>query len=155
MRGCGPHRRHPRFTRAAAHERTFSVLADVVRAAEQEPGLVDSVAVIRRDLSAVYRNTRIAGGAWAKPPKGGEVVEAEQHRPYTPVEAARFWATLRQVNRELPQYRRKLVEIAVLARPLMSAGLRPRALAFTVPTEALPVPRRGGHCSLSSLARAA
>jgi hypothetical protein len=38
----------PRFTGACAHARTFAVLTDVVRAAEKEPGLVDSVAVIRR-----------------------------------------------------------------------------------------------------------
>jgi energy-coupling factor transporter ATP-binding protein EcfA2 len=144
----------PRFTQAAAHDRTFAVLADVVRAAEQTPGLVDSVAVIRRDLTAVYRNARLEGGAWAKPPRGGDVVEAEQQRPYTPAEAGPFWAQLRQVQGELPQYHRELVEIAALAWPLMPAGLQPRALALTFPTAALPVPHRAGY-SPSSFSRAA
>ena len=33
----------PRFTAAAAHEVTFAAVADVVRAAETEPGIVDSI----------------------------------------------------------------------------------------------------------------
>ncbi|AJF70359.1 zeta toxin family protein [Streptomyces vietnamensis] len=141
----------PRFTQAAAHDRTFAVLADVVRAAEQVPDLVDSVSVIRRDLTAVYRNARLAGGVWAKPPRGGDVVEAEQQRPYTLAEAGPFWALLRQVQGELPQYHRELVEIAALAWPLMPAGLQPRVLASTIPTSPLPVLRY----SRSSFARAA
>ncbi|MGW8767840.1 zeta toxin family protein [Streptomyces sp. NPDC055815] len=141
----------PRFTQAAAHDRTFALLADVVRAAEQVPDLVDSVAVIRRDLTAVYRNARLADGAWAKPPRGGDVVAAEQQRPYTAAEAGPFWALLRQVQGELPQYHRELVEIAALAWPLMPAGLQPRALASTIPTAPLPVLRY----SRSSFTRAA
>lgn len=130
----------PRFTEAAAHDRTFLVLADVVRAAEQAKDLVDSVAVIRRDLTAVYRNVRTAEGTWACEPRGGDVVQAEQRRPYTPAEAARFWATLQQVQGELPQYRPNLVEIAALAWPLMPGHLQPRPLAVTIPVASLPVP---------------
>jgi energy-coupling factor transporter ATP-binding protein EcfA2 len=141
----------PRFTQTAAHARTFAVLADVVRAAEQVPNIVDSVSVIRRDLTAVYRNERTVSGTWARPTQGGQVVGAEQLRPYTPAEAARFWTTLQQVQGELPQYRSDLVEIAALAWPLMPAHLRPRALASTIPTAALPVP----YSPSSSLRRAA
>lgn len=147
----------PRFTASLAHRRTFGVLADVVRAAERVPDLVDSVAVIRRDLTAVYRNTRTADGTWEGEPRGGDVVEVEQQRPYTPAEATKFLATLKQVQRELPQYRQDLVEIAVLAWPLMPEHLQPRALAVTIPVTALPVPRyqEPGYWPPSSLRRAA
>lgn len=148
----------PRFTATAAHEVSFQVLADVVRAAEATEHIVDSVSVIRRDLTAVYRNARTPGGAWAQPPRGGDAVEVEQQRPYTPAEAAQFLATLRRVQGELPQYRRDLVEIAALAWPLMPVHLQPRALADTVPVAALPVPHRqgpAGYWPLSSLMRAA
>jgi pantothenate kinase-related protein Tda10 len=134
----------PRFTSTAAHEVSFRVLADVVRAAEEMPHIVDSVSVIRRDLTAVYRNARTSGGAWAQPPRGGDAVEAEQQRPYTPAQAAQFLATLQRVQGELPQYRPDLVEIAALAWPLMPAHLQPRALAATIPVAALPVPRQQG-----------
>ncbi|MEU5632213.1 zeta toxin family protein [Streptomyces rishiriensis] len=147
----------PRFTSTAAHTVSFHVLADVVRAAEGVPDIVGSVSVIRRDLTAVYRNARTPDGAWAQPPRGGDVVEIEQRRPYSPSEAAQFLATLRRVQGELPQYRRDLVEIAALAWPLMPAHLQPRAVAATIPVMALPVPRRQetGYCPLSSFMRAA
>lgn len=146
----------PRFTEAAAHDRTFTVLADAVRVAEQVPGLVDSVAVIRRDLTALYRNARTADGTWACEPRGGDVVEAEQQRPYTAAEAAGFLATLQQVQGELPQYRQDLVEIAALAWPLMPGHLQPRALAVTIPVASLPVLRQGsGYWPPSSFRRAA
>ncbi|ELP69952.1 zeta toxin family protein [Streptomyces turgidiscabies] len=146
-----------RFTSTAAHQASFQVLADVVRAAERVPDVVDSVSVIRRDLTAVYRNARTPGGAWTSPPRGGDAVEVEQQRRYTTAEAAQFLATLRRVQGELPQYRRDLVEIAALAWPLMPVHLQPRALADTVPVMALPV-RHGqapnGYWPLSSFMRA-
>lgn len=147
----------PRFTSTAAHEVSFHVLADVVRAAEEIPNIVDSVSVIRRDLTAVYRNARTRGGAWAQQPRGGDAVEVEQQRPYTPTEAAQFLATLQRVQGELPQYRQDLVEIAALAWPLMPAHLQPRAVAATIPVTALPVLRRQetGYWPLSSFMRAA
>ncbi|WP_316959639.1 zeta toxin family protein [Streptomyces sp. TRM68367] len=147
----------PRFTSAAAHDVTFSVVADAVRAAEQEPHTVSSISVIRRDLTAVYRGERTLGGAWARPPQAGHVLEAEQHRLYTPAEAAQFLATLQGVQSELPQYRSDLVEIAALAWPLMPAHLQPRSLASTVVTAALPVPLQqgSGYWPLSSWERAA
>ncbi|QIB49477.1 zeta toxin family protein [Streptomyces aureoverticillatus] len=147
----------PRFTQAAAHARSFAVLADVVRAAEEAANVVDSVSVIRRDLTAVYRNQRTPGGVWARPPQGGQAVVTEQQRPYTPAEAARLLATLQQVQGALPQYRFDLVEIAALAWPLMPAHLRPPALATTIPPGALPMLRQGngGYSPLSSLERVA
>ncbi|WP_367141104.1 MULTISPECIES: zeta toxin family protein [Streptomyces] len=145
----------PRFTSAAAHDVTFGVVADVVRAAEQSP-YVHCVSVVRRDLTAVYRNERSPGGAWARPPRGGHVVETEQRRPYTSAEAAQFLATLQRVRGELPQYRSDLVAIAALAWPLMPAHLQPRTLASTITTAPLPVLRRGSsYWPPSSLARAA
>ncbi|MGW2748089.1 zeta toxin family protein [Streptomyces sp. NPDC001450] len=146
----------PRFTSTAAHKVSCGILANVVRAAEDEPYVVDSVSVIRRDLTAVYRNERTLGGTWAQPPRGGDVVEAEQQRRYTPAEATQFLATLQQVQDELPQYRSDLVEIAALAWPLMPVHLQPRALASTTATAPLPALRRGpGYWPLSSFARAA
>ncbi|MFJ2833589.1 zeta toxin family protein [Streptomyces sp. NPDC087263] len=146
----------PRFTQSAAHDRTFALLADVVRAAEQLPDLVDSVSVVGRDLTARYRNTRRPDGTWDAPPRGGDVVDEEQYRPYTTAEAARFLATLQQVQGELPQYRQDLVEIAALAWPLMPEHLQPRALAVTLPVAALPLPRHErDYWPLNSLRRAA
>ncbi|MEU2873054.1 zeta toxin family protein [Streptomyces olivoreticuli] len=147
----------PRFTTAAAHTLTFNIVADVVRAAEAEPHLVHAVSVLRRDLTAVYRNERTPQGAWVRPPQGGQAVEEEQVRPYTTAEALQVLATLRHLQGELPQYRQDLAEIAALARPLMPAHLQPRALASTIAPAALPVPfRQGrGYWSPSSLARAA
>jgi hypothetical protein len=144
-----------RFTQAAAHHRSSAVLADVIRAAEAEPDIVDSISVIRRDLTAVYRNNRTPQGVWAQPPQGGQVVEAEQQRRYTPAEAVRFLATLKQLQGELPQYRPDLVEIAALAWPLMPVHLQPRALAATVSTAALPVLPHPVYWPLSSFTRAA
>lgn len=126
-----------RFTAAAAHDTTFQVLPDVVRAAEDSP-YVHSTSVIRRDLSAVYRNERTPDGAWNRMPRGGDVLEAEQHRPYTAAEAARLLATLQRLKGELPQYRSDLVDIAALAWPLMPAHLQPRVLAATTVTAPLP-----------------
>ncbi|MFE0580201.1 zeta toxin family protein [Streptomyces sp. NPDC058874] len=145
---------NPRLTAAAAHATTFSVIPDVVRAAEASP-YVHCVSVIRRDLTAVYRNDRTPDGLWSKPVRGGDVVEAEQHRLYTPVEAAHLLATLRRLKGELPQYRSDLVEIAALAWPLMPAHLQPRTLASTTTPALLPVRTGVGYRPSSSWARAA
>lgn len=147
----------PRFTQAAAHHRSSAVLAHVVRAAEEEPHIVRSVSVVRRDLTAVYRNHRTPEGVWLRPPQGGQVVEQEQHRPYTAQEAAQFLTALQRVQGELPQYRADLVEIAALAWPLMPVHLQPRPLASDIPVAALPVPRRqeSVYWLLSSFKRAA
>ncbi|WP_331721530.1 zeta toxin family protein [Streptomyces sp. NBC_00212] len=144
----------PRFTASAAHDATFGIVADVVRAAEHDPGTVASISIIRRDLAAVYRNERAPDGAWVQPPRGGHVLEAEQQRPYTTAEAAQFLAALRGVQSVLPQYRTDLVEIAALAWPLMPGHLQPRTLASTVPPARLPL-CRFGYWPSSSLARAA
>ncbi|MEV8457685.1 zeta toxin family protein [Streptomyces sp. NPDC052095] len=132
----------PRFTAAAAHDATFRLLPDVVRAAEDSP-YVHCVTAARRDLTAVYRNNRPVGGTWAGAPRGGDVVETEQNRPYTVAEADQFLATLRGLKRELPQYRPDLVDIAALAWPLMPGHLRPRPLTTSLTTAPLPVPRQG------------
>ncbi|MGW9454219.1 zeta toxin family protein [Streptomyces sp. NPDC055632] len=133
----------PRFTTAAAHDVTFRVVPEAVRAAEQSP-YVHSVSVVRRDLTAVYRNERTADGFWKRLPRGGDVLEAEQYRPYTPAEAGQLLATLQRLKRELPQYRSDLIDIAALAWPLMPAHLQPRTLAPTASTAPLlPVLQQG------------
>ncbi len=144
----------PRFTAAAAHTRTFQVVPAVVRAAEASP-YVHCVSVIRRDLTALYRNERTPDGVWRKPARGGDVLEAEQHRPYTPAEAAHLLAALQRLKGELPQYWADLVEIAALAWPLMPAHLQPRTLASTITQAQLPVRTGPGYWPSSSWARAA
>ncbi|MGW8780223.1 zeta toxin family protein [Streptomyces sp. NPDC055796] len=144
----------PRFTAAAAHANTFRVIPDVVRAAEDSP-YVHCVSVIRRDLTALYRNERTPGGAWSKPARGGDVLEAEQHRPYTPAEAAHLLASLQRLKGELPQYWSDFVEIAALAWPLMPAQLQPRILASTLSTALLPARKGSGYWPSSSWARTA
>lgn len=146
-----------RFTSAAAHDVTFGVLADLVRAAEAVPDIVGSISIIRRDLSALYRNERTLGGAWAHPPRAGQALEEAQQLPYTQAEAVQFFAALQLLQGELPQYRSDLVDIAALAWPLMPAGFRPRPLAPTVISAPLPVLLRQGpgYWPPSSLTRAA
>ncbi|WP_327419611.1 zeta toxin family protein [Streptomyces sp. NBC_01233] len=144
----------PRFTAAAAHTRTFGIVPAVVRAAEASP-YVHCVSVIRRDLTALYRNERTPDGAWRKPARGGDVLEAEQHRPYTPAEAAHLLATLQRLKGELPQYWADLVEIAAMAWPLMPAHLQPRTLASTITPAQLPVRTGSRYRPSSSWARAA
>ncbi|MEU9062422.1 zeta toxin family protein [Streptomyces sp. NPDC048430] len=146
----------PRFTQGAAHQRSSAVLTDVVRAAEETPHVVESVSIVRRDLTAVYRNHRTVGGGWLRPPQGADVVEQELVRPYTTQEALWFLNTVQRLQGEMPQYRDDLVQIAAQARGLMPGYLRPRALACVVPVAALPVlSRQGiGHWSLNSLSRA-
>lgn len=148
----------PRFASAAGHDVSFTAVAGAVRAAEAQTGIVDRISVIRRDLSALYRNERTPGGAWERPARAGQALEEERRRPYTPAEAAQFLATLRLVRSELPHYRSDLAEIAALARVLMPAHLQPRPLASTMTPAALPVPIGQGPLywpPLSSLDRAA
>ncbi|WP_372412097.1 zeta toxin family protein [Streptomyces luteireticuli] len=129
-----------RFTTAQGHDRHFAALADAVAAAE-EGQVADSVMVWRRDGTVLYRNARTPGGAWARPAGAAEALLAEQARPFTPQEAARFWAIQRRLRAELPHYRQDVEEIACLARPLMPAHLRPRRLPGPAAVAALPLPR--------------
>ncbi|MFI6730125.1 zeta toxin family protein [Streptomyces atratus] len=145
----------PRFTTAAAHHATFSIIATVADAAERSP-FVHRISVVRRDLTPVYLNERTADGALSGRPRARQVVEAEQRRPYTSAEAAQLLATLRRLEGELPQYRSDLVEIAALAWPLMPACLQPRTLPFTITTALLPaLQHRSGYWPPSSWERAA
>ncbi|MEV5138922.1 zeta toxin family protein [Streptomyces syringium] len=145
----------PRFTTAAAHNATFSIIATVADAAERSP-FVHRISVVRRDLTSLYLNERTPDGTLRGQPRAGQVVEAEQRRPYTPTEAAQLRATLRRLERELPQYRSDLVEIAALAWPLMPARLQPRTLPFTVTTALLPaLQHASGYWPPSSWDRAA
>ncbi|MFJ2419950.1 zeta toxin family protein [Streptomyces brevispora] len=145
----------PRFTAAAAHHATFSIIATVADAAERSP-FVHRISVVRRDLTSVYLNERTPDGTLSGQPRAGQVVEAEQRRPYTSAEAAQLLATLRRLEGELPQYRSDLVEIAALAWPLVPAHLQPRTLPFTVTTALLPaLQHTSGYWPPSSWERAA
>ncbi|MFI5753075.1 zeta toxin family protein [Streptomyces sp. NPDC051644] len=145
----------PRFTAAAAHHATFGIIAAVADAAERSP-FVHRISVVRRDLTSVYLNERTPDGTLSGQPRAGQVVEAEQRRPYTSAEAAQLLATLKRLEGELPQYRSDLVEIAALAWPLMPAHLQPRTLPFTVTTALLPaLQHTSGYWPPSSWDRAA
>ncbi|MCX4852071.1 zeta toxin family protein [Streptomyces sp. NBC_00893] len=146
---------HGRFTTALGHDRHLAVLADAVTAAEQEP-VADSVMVWRRDGTVLYRNERTPQGSWSRPKAAADVLLAEQTRPYTSQEAARFWALQRRLRTELPHYRHDLEQISRLAQVLMPAHLQPRRLTGPTPVAALPLPRAGyGPAASSSFSRAA
>lgn len=143
-----------RFTKAAGHDRCFTAVAPTVRAAE-EGRAVASVTVVRRDGSALFRNER-HDGLWDQAPGATGVLVAEQHRPYTPQEAAGFLTIQRQLRIELPQHRDELLDITRLAWPLFPYAMRPRRLTRPPAPTLLPVPvGPGGYCSSSSLMRAA
>ncbi|MGI5532467.1 zeta toxin family protein [Streptomyces syringium] len=156
---------HGRFTTAAGHDHHFAVLADAVVAAEQQ-AVADSVMVWGRDGTVLYRNDLTPQGSWARPtgavkPTGAvRALLAEQRRPYTSQEAARFWALQRRLRAELPHYRHDIEQIARLARALMPAHLQPRRLAGPTAVAALPLPRARnddgyGPVASSSFSRAA
>ncbi|MDI3390039.1 zeta toxin family protein [Streptomyces sp. B-S-A8] len=152
---AGDERLPARFTTAAGHDRSFAVLPEAVRAAETS-GLVGSVAVVRRDGSAVYRNERLDDGGWVRPTGAMGALLAEQERPYTEQEASRFLAVHRHLLAALPQYRAEVRQILWLARPLMPAGFQPGTLAGPVAVAALPMRRaEAGYSAPSSFRRAA
>ncbi|MEU3602276.1 zeta toxin family protein [Streptomyces sp. NPDC006798] len=129
-----------RFTTAHGHAVHFSVLAEAVAAAERAP-VADSVMVVRRDGTVLHRNERAPDGGWERPAGAASALFAEQTRPYTAEEAARFWALHRRLRAVLPQYRADLTRIARLAWPLMPARLRPRSLSGPSAVLALPLPQ--------------
>ncbi|MFF4085180.1 zeta toxin family protein [Streptomyces sp. NPDC001777] len=123
---------HGRFTTVSGHDRHFAVLADAVAEAEREE-VADCVMVWGREGTVLYRNDRTPQGSWTRPARAAEVLLAEQRRPYTSQEAARFWALQRRLRTELPHYRHDIDQIACLARALMPAHLQPRRLAGPAP----------------------
>ncbi|GGY79032.1 ATP/GTP-binding protein [Streptomyces omiyaensis] len=129
-----------RFTTAAGHDHHFTVLADAVAAAEQEAA-VDRVLVWGRDGTVLYRNDLTPKGSWARPARAADTLLAEQQRPYTDQEAARFRAVQRRLRAELPHYRHDIEQITRLARALMPAHLQPRRLAGPATVAALPLPK--------------
>ncbi|MFD5473384.1 zeta toxin family protein [Streptomyces sp. NPDC127105] len=150
---------HGRFTTAQGHDHHFAVLADAVAAAEQE-AVADSVMVWGRGGTVLYRNDLTPQGSWTRPAGAVKALLAEQRRPYTSREAARFWALQRRLRAELPHYRHDIEEIACLARALMPAHLQPRRLPGPTAVAALPLPRARdddgyGPVAWSSFSRAA
>lgn len=139
---------HGRFTTADGHDKHFDALAQAVAAAE-ETRVADSVMVWRRDGTVLYRNALTPEGAWTRRAGAAGALLAERTRLYTVQEAARFWSVQRRLRTMLPQYRRDVEAISVLARPLMPAQLRPRRLPGPAPVSTLPavreVHRRSGY----------
>ena len=129
-----------RFTTASGHDTHFAALAEAVAAAERS-ALADSVMVLRRDGSVLYRTDAGSRKGRASAASAAGALFAEQTRPYTDQEAARFWNVQHQLRAELPHYRADLDQIAQLARPLMPAHLQQRHLPGAAATAALPLPR--------------
>jgi len=129
-----------RFTSAAGHDAHFAVLPDVVAAAE-ELAVVDQVTVMRRDGHALYRSEPTADGS-PRYRAAASALLAEQWRPYTEEEAARFWAVQRHLHQVMPQYRDDLVDIAARAIALMPHARQPRRLEVPARAAALPVPQQ-------------
>ncbi|MFF7705320.1 zeta toxin family protein [Streptomyces lydicus] len=145
-----------RFTTTSGHDTCFAAVIDAVQAAE-EGTVVDSVVVMRRDGTAVYRNARTPGGRWMRPAGAVRELVAEQRRPYTTREATAFLALQRQLRAALPQYRTELLGITQQARSLMPLHLQPRRLTRPARLAALPVPVQqtaSPYCPVSSLKRA-
>ncbi|MGY0466829.1 zeta toxin family protein [Kitasatospora sp. cg17-2] len=112
-----------RFTAAAGHDRCFTAVADVVRAATASPA-VEEVLVVDRDgraLALQQHGMPVVGGAMA-------ALAAERARPFTEQEARRFLERHAALRRALPQHRAELARIAALARPLLPAFLQPARL---------------------------
>ncbi|GAA1150218.1 zeta toxin family protein [Streptomyces javensis] len=126
-----------RFTTAAGHDACFRAVVEAVRHAEAD-ALVDSIVVMRRDGTAAYHNELTAEGRWHRAPGAARALAAEQQRPYTPQEAAEFFAMHRRLRAALPQYRAELLDIAQLAQPLMPDRWRPRRITQPAAPTALP-----------------
>ncbi|MFI2214914.1 zeta toxin family protein [Streptomyces sp. NPDC020141] len=140
---CAQVRRHTglgRFTTASAHDAHFAALAEAVAAAERAAA-ADSVMVLRRDGSVLYRGGHLPQGGRTPAASAAAALLAEQARPYTDQEAARFWTVQRRLRAELPDYRRDVEQIACLARPLMPGRLQPRRLPGPAVAAALPLAR--------------
>ncbi|MGC0422061.1 Ni2+-binding GTPase involved in maturation of urease and hydrogenase [Embleya sp. AB8] len=133
--GSGP----ARFTTVSGHDRCLRAVLDSVHVAEHGAS-VDSVTVMRRDHTAVYRNELGLDGRWAHSTGAVWALLGEQRRPYTPGEAAEFLSIHRRLTAVLPQHRSELADIARLAAPLMPATARPRPLATPTSRAGLPVP---------------
>ncbi|MFJ2900219.1 zeta toxin family protein [Streptomyces sp. NPDC087218] len=134
---------HGRFTTAHGHDTHFTALGEAVAVAE-ERRVADSVMVVRRDGTVLYRNTLTSQGAWERPAGAAAALLAEQTRPYTLQEAAGFWSVQRWLRSALPHYRRDMEETAAAARSLMPPPLRPRTLPAPAPLTALPALREAG-----------
>ncbi|MFE7531643.1 zeta toxin family protein [Kitasatospora sp. NPDC057542] len=127
-----------RFTTASGHDRCLAAVLECVQAVEEQR-LVDHVGVVRRDGTAVFRNTLGPDGRWTGQTGAALAVRAGQVRPYTEHEARRFLAHQRKLRAALPQYRRDVDAITRLAWPLLPPALQPGRLAFAPPA-ALPAP---------------
>ncbi|MFC5724146.1 zeta toxin family protein [Streptomyces gamaensis] len=128
-----------RFTTVRGHDASFAAVGQAVAAAEELP-VADSVVVMLRDGSAVYRNERTSEGCWQRPVGAVCALVAEQHRPYTIEEAAAFLATQRWLLSALPQYREELIGIGRLTRPLLPFRLQPARLPRPRSCAGLPLP---------------
>ncbi|MFJ9447179.1 zeta toxin family protein [Kitasatospora sp. NPDC101235] len=125
-----------RFTTASGHDRCLTALLECVQAIEEQH-LVNHISVVRRDGTAVFRNTLGRGGRWTGPASAALTTRAGQMRPYTEQEARQFLTRQRDLRAALPQYRREVDAITRLAWPLLPPALQPGRLAFAPPT-ALP-----------------
>lgn len=122
----------------AAHARARRAAADIVAAAAANPD-IGAVTVLGGDHQALGRDQ---WAAWT--------MAAEQRRPYTEQEAARFHVVQRALHQALPRLSEEISGITAQARPLMPAPWRPRPVEHRPGTGRLPVPVDVGLRSLSA-----
>ncbi|MFD5064506.1 zeta toxin family protein [Streptomyces sp. NPDC058394] len=112
----------------AAHARARRAAADIVAAAAANPD-ISAVTVIDGGHQALGQD---AWAAWA--------MAAEQRRPYTDQEAARFHAVQRALHQALPRLREEVASLTAQARPLMPAPWLPRPVEHHPGPCRLPLP---------------
>ncbi|MFG3532721.1 zeta toxin family protein [Streptomyces sp. NPDC047917] len=112
----------------AAHARARRTAAGIVAAAAVGPD-VSTVMVINGDQQTLGRDV---WAVWA--------LAAEQSRPYTDQEAARFHIVQRALHQALPRMREEVAGLAAQARPLMPASWQPRPVGNRSVPGRLPVP---------------
>lgn len=112
----------------AAHARAHRAATEIVAAAEASPD-VSTVMVLDGNHHALGRAPR---AVWA--------MAAEQRRPYTEQEAARFHAVQQALHQALPRMREEIAGITAQALPLMPAAWQPRPVEHRPEPGRLPLP---------------
>ncbi|MGW8889738.1 hypothetical protein [Streptomyces sp. NPDC055749] len=127
----------------AAHTRACRTSADIVAASAASPH-ISAVTVLDGDHQALGKGQR---ARWA--------MTAEQHRPYTEQEAARFHVVQSALHQALPRMREEIAGITEQARPLMPSPWQPRPVEHRPTPVSPPLPAvalnasSGGRCTPS------
>ncbi|MEU6197613.1 zeta toxin family protein [Streptomyces sp. NPDC047061] len=113
-----------RLTPADGHDACYTSLPGALSAVERSAA-VDVLTVVRRDQTELYRAERHPDGRLGS--GAVSALEAERLRPYSPPEAVEFCRVQQELDRDLPEERPELDEIAALAWPLLPSDMRPQS----------------------------